>query len=117
MKKLRGRWDGIEVDGFSLVSLFLKGFLRKEKIDQNLRLKRLLEGLSRVRESDQDSWTDFTCRIFLAEAVPSLSATLERPLTESERLYLGFCVQQFIEAHGAKGRGCGEKHKNNEEGE
>ena len=99
MKSLARRNIDLEVDTFCLISLFMKDFFRNERLAKNPSLKRLLEGLDRVQLSDWGVWADHTRRSILSEAIPSICSTLERPLTESELLFLNECAEEFIECN------------------
>jgi hypothetical protein len=94
----RGTID-IELDSFRLISLFMKDFFRKEGLERNPPLKRLLEGLDKVQVSDWGVWADFTRRSILSVAIPSICSTLERPLNEFELLYLSEYTEEFIESY------------------
>jgi hypothetical protein len=84
-------------NSFRVISLFMTWFLREERMAQDPQLGKWLVTLDEFDPVDMDEWGDFVRQAFLGAVLPPLRAILERPLTVSERLFLGAHLERFIE--------------------
>lgn len=94
---VRRRKFRMEVHSYHLIALFMKDFLRLENLEQNQRIERWLRVLAKTKVTGWGKWADMTRRVVLSEAFPMVRATLERPLTEPELLFLAVRVDEFID--------------------
>ena len=101
--QIGGEIEVIE-NSYLLIALFMRWFLRKERLEQDTQLRKWIETLDEFEGEDLDSWGDFVRQAVLEAVLPHLRAILERPLTMPERFYLGACVERFIESY-KKGSG------------
>lgn len=86
-----------EGSSYQLVSLFMRGFLRPDRLAQAKEVERWTSAIERVKASNWGKWAGFTRQVIVEVAEPALTSTLERPLSESERLFMWALADEFVE--------------------
>jgi|GEM_PF-6472621 len=89
------RWDS-----FGLISLMMKDYLRRRVLSKDSRLRGWLNAVDKVQLVNRAKWIDLTSRILVKVLAREFHATMERELTESERLFLWSNVHDFVQAYG-----------------
>ena len=94
-----GRKFEVRSDPYCLISLLLKGFLRKEASVSG-GPEGCLRGLERVKARDWGKWADTAARAFQKRLHGEIREALGRTLTESEIHFLAMNSRKWIELYG-----------------
>jgi len=88
-----------QYDSQSLISLFLRGYLRLESIRANRQASKLLKEMDEGRVADKAKWSGLLGHCLARDAVRTLVAVLERPLTGEELLRVFERIDGFIRSY------------------
>jgi hypothetical protein len=97
---IRRREIEMKADAFRLISLLMRGFLRKETLARKGRLAHWLNAADRVQVFEWGQWMNLVRSPLFSAVIQDIRSTLERPLTESELIFAAACVERFISLHG-----------------
>lgn len=88
-----------QYDSQSLISLFLRGYLRMESLRANRKAEKLLKEMDDGRVGDREKWSGLLGHYLASDAVRTLVAVLERPLTGEELLSVFERIDAFIRSY------------------
>ena len=88
-----------QYDSQSLISLFLRGYLRMESVRTNRKAEKLLKEMDEGRVGDKEKWSGLLSHYLASDAVRTLVAVLERPLTGEELLRIFERIDGFIRSY------------------
>ena len=88
-----------QYDSQSLISLFLRGYLRMESVRANRKAEKLLKEMDEGKVGDKEKWSGLLGHYLASDAVRTLVAVLERPLTGEELLRVFERIDGFIRSY------------------
>lgn len=92
-RKKRGKK---EPDSFSLISLYLRGFLRRESLAENDMARKLLEKMEGGLVHNEEEWAGALRKCLTWNSTRDLCVILARPLCAVELLFLFESVDEFV---------------------